>query len=97
LYFCHAGVIALVGRTLATEIRHLHRHDVLKPRNCFSEARGSSAIPHKRNPVLSEKLTGLARMMRAYVDAGDGKRRAVARARNISHSAVERVIGPDPR
>jgi len=68
MYFATLGVIASSVERLATEIRHLQRTEVLEARNSFSEGRRvSSAMPHKRNPVLSENLTGLARMMRAYV------------------------------
>jgi adenylosuccinate lyase len=80
---------------LATEIRHLQRTEVLEAEEHFSERqKGSSAMPHKRNPVLSENLTGLARLIRAYaVPALEDV--ALWHERDISHSSVERVIGPD--
>ncbi len=68
-----------------TEIRHLQRTEVLEAEEFFSAGqKGSSAMPHKRNPVLTENLTGLARMVRAYATAGDGERRALARARHLA-------------
>ena len=68
MYFATLGVIASSVERLATEIRHLQRTEVLEAEEFFSEGqKGSSAMPHKRNPVLSENLTGLARMVRAYV------------------------------
>jgi adenylosuccinate lyase len=80
---------------LATEIRHLQRTEVLEVEEFFSEKqKGSSAMPHKRNPVLSENLTGLARMVRAYaLPAMENV--ALWHERDISHSSVERMIGPD--
>ena len=80
---------------LATEIRHLQRTEVLEAEEFFSEGqKGSSAMPHKRNPVLSENLTGLARMVRAYVTPAM-ENVALWHERDISHSSVERMIGPD--
>src|SRR5204863_6234420 len=68
MYFATLGVIASSAERLATEIRHLQRTEVLEAEEFFSEGqKGSSAMPHKRNPVLSENVTGLARMVRAYV------------------------------
>jgi adenylosuccinate lyase len=80
---------------LATEIRHLQRTEVLEAEEYFSEGqKGSSAMPHKRNPVLSENLTGLARIVRGYaMPALEDV--ALWHERDISHSSVERVIGPD--
>jgi adenylosuccinate lyase len=80
---------------LATEIRHLQRTEVLEAEEYFSKGqKGSSAMPHKRNPVLSENLTGLARVVRAYaIPACEDV--ALWHERDISHSSVERMIGPD--
>ena len=89
-----AGIAASVER-LATEIRHLQRTEVLEAEEYFSPGqKGSSAMPHKRNPVLSENLTGLARMVRAYA-APALENVALWHERDISHSSVERFIGPD--
>ncbi len=78
-----------------TEIRHLQRTEVLEAEEFFSEGqKGSSAMPHKRNPVLSENLTGLARMVRAYAMPAM-ENVALWHERDISHSSVERMIGPD--
>ncbi len=80
---------------LATEVRHLQRTEVLEAEEYFSEAqKGSSAMPHKRNPVLTENLTGLARMVRGYVTPAL-ENVALWHERDISHSSVERMIGPD--
>ena len=89
------GVIASSIERLAIEIRHLQRTEVLEAEEFFSEKqKGSSAMPHKRNPVLSENLTGLARMVRAYtLPAMENV--ALWHERDISHSSVERMIGPD--
>ena len=85
MFFATLGVVASSIERLATEIRHLQRTEVLEAEEYFSEGqKGSSAMPHKRNPVLTENLTGLARMVRAYVIAGDGGRRALARARHLA-------------
>jgi adenylosuccinate lyase len=80
---------------IATEIRHSQRTEVLEAEEYFSPGqKGSSAMPHKRNPVLSENLCGLARMVRAYaLPALEGV--ALWHERDISHSSVERMIGPD--
>src|SRR5690606_34177305 len=80
---------------LAVEIRHLQRTEVLEAEEYFSPGqKGSSAMPHKRNPVLTENLTGLARMMRGYaIPAMENV--ALWHERDISHSSAERMIGPD--
>ncbi len=95
MYFVTLGVVASSIERLATEIRHLQRTEVLEAEEFFSEKqKGSSAMPHKRNPVLSENLTGLARMVRAYaLPAMENV--ALWHERDISHSSVERMIGPD--
>jgi adenylosuccinate lyase len=88
-------VVAGSVERLATEIRHLQRTEVLEAEEYFSEGqKGSSAMPHKRNPVLSENLVGLARMVRAYVTPAL-ENIALWHERDISHSSVERMIGPD--
>jgi len=94
-YFSALAVIASSVERLAVEIRHLQRTEVLEAEEFFSEGqKGSSAMPHKRNPVLSENLTGLARMVRAYaLPALENV--ALWHERDISHSSVERMIGPD--
>jgi adenylosuccinate lyase len=94
-YFATLAVIASSVERLATEIRHLQRTEVLEAEEHFAEGqKGSSAMPHKRNPVLSENLTGLARMVRAYaLPAMENV--ALWHERDISHSSVERMIGPD--
>jgi adenylosuccinate lyase len=80
---------------LAVEIRHLQRTEVLEAEEFFSAGqKGSSAMPHKRNPVLSENITGLARMVRGYVTPAL-ENVALWHERDISHSSVERMIGPD--
>jgi adenylosuccinate lyase len=95
MYFATLGVIASSVERLAIEIRHLQRTEVLEAEEFFSEGqKGSSAMPHKRNPVLSENLTGLARMVRAYVTPAL-ENVALWHERDISHSSVERMIGPD--
>ena len=95
MYFATLAVIASSIERLATEIRHLQRTEVLEAEEFFSEGqKGSSAMPHKRNPVLTENLTGLARMVRAYaLPAMENV--ALWHERDISHSSVERMIGPD--
>jgi adenylosuccinate lyase len=95
MFFASLGVIASSIERLATEIRHLQRTEVLEAEEYFSPGqKGSSAMPHKRNPVLSENLTGLSRMVRAYaLPAMEDV--ALWHERDISHSSVERVIGPD--
>jgi adenylosuccinate lyase len=95
MYFATLGVIASSMERLAIEIRHLQRTEVLEAEEYFSPGqKGSSAMPHKRNPVLTENLTGLARMVRAYaIPAMEDV--ALWHERDISHSSVERMIGPD--
>ncbi len=95
MYFATLAVIASSLERLATEIRHLQRTEVLEAEEFFSQGqKGSSAMPHKRNPVLSENITGLARMVRAYcLPAMENV--ALWHERDISHSSVERMIGPD--
>ncbi|MGA7485943.1 MAG: adenylosuccinate lyase [Xanthobacteraceae bacterium] len=95
MYFATLGVVASSVERLATEIRHLQRTEVLEAEEFFAEGqKGSSAMPHKRNPVLSENVTGLARMVRAYVTPAL-ENVALWHERDISHSSVERMIGPD--
>ncbi|URD61222.1 adenylosuccinate lyase [Sphingomonas sp. KRR8] len=95
MFFATLGVIASSIERLATEVRHLQRTEVLEAEEYFSPGqKGSSAMPHKRNPVLTENLTGLARMVRsAVVPALENV--ALWHERDISHSSVERFIGPD--
>src|SRR5687767_3582535 len=95
MYFATLAVVASSVERLAIEIRHLQRTEVLEAEEYFSPGqKGSSAMPHKRNPVLTENLTGLARMVRAYaVPALENV--ALWHERDISHSSVERMIGPD--
>lgn len=95
MFFATLAVIASSIERLAVEVRHLQRTEVLEAEEYFSPGqKGSSAMPHKRNPVLSENLTGLARMVRAYaVPALENV--ALWHERDISHSSVERMIGPD--
>ena len=94
-FFATLGVIAASIERLATEIRHLQRTEVLEAEEYFSPGqKGSSAMPHKRNPILTENLTGQARMIRAYaLPALENV--ALWHERDISHSSVERFIGPD--
>jgi adenylosuccinate lyase len=94
-YFATLAVVASSVERLATEIRHLQRTEVLEAEEYFSKGqKGSSAMPHKRNPVLAENLTGLARLVRSYaMPALEDV--ALWHERDISHSSVERVIGPD--
>jgi len=95
MYFATLGVIAGSIENLAIEIRHLQRSEVREAEEFFAPGqKGSSAMPHKRNPVLSENLTGLARIVRACVNPAL-ENVALWHERDISHSAVERVIGPD--
>jgi adenylosuccinate lyase len=95
MFFATLGVIASSIERLATEIRHLQRTEVLEAEEYFAAGqKGSSAMPHKRNPVLSENLTGLARIVRATV-APALENVALWHERDISHSSVERYIGPD--
>ncbi|MDB5667938.1 MAG: adenylosuccinate lyase [Alphaproteobacteria bacterium] len=95
MFFATLGVIASSIERLATEVRHLQRTEVLEAEEYFSPGqKGSSAMPHKRNPVLTENLTGLARMVRGYVTPAM-ENVALWHERDISHSSVERYIGPD--
>ncbi len=95
MYFATLGVIASSIERLATEIRHLQRTEVLEAEEYFSPGqKGSSAMPHKRNPVLTENLTGLARVVRAAVLPAL-ENVALWHERDISHSSVERFFGPD--
>ena len=94
-FFTTLAVIASSIERLATEVRHLQRSEVLEAEEFFAPGqKGSSAMPHKRNPVLSENLTGLARMVRAYAMPAL-ENVALWHERDISHSSVERYIGPD--
>ena len=95
MFFGTLGVIASSVERLAIEIRHLQRTEVLEAEEYFAPGqKGSSAMPHKRNPVLTENLTGLARMVRGYVTPAL-ENVALWHERDISHSSVERYIGPD--
>jgi adenylosuccinate lyase len=95
MFFATLGVVASSIERLATEIRHLQRTEVLEAEEYFSPGqKGSSAMPHKRNPVLSENLTGLARLVRGMVTPAL-ENVALWHERDISHSSVERMIGPD--
>ena len=95
MFFATLGVIASSVERLATEVRHLQRSEVLEAEEYFSPGqKGSSAMPHKRNPVLTENLTGLARMVRSYAMPAM-ENVALWHERDISHSSVERMIGPD--
>ena len=95
MYFATLGVVAGCVERLATEVRHLQRTEVLEAEEYFSPGqKGSSAMPHKRNPVLTENLTGLARLVRGYVTPAL-ENVALWHERDISHSSVERMIGPD--
>ena len=95
MFFATLGVIASSMERLATEIRHMQRTEVLEAEEFFAEGqKGSSAMPHKRNPVLSENVTGLARLVRAMaIPAMENV--ALWHERDISHSSVERMIAPD--
>jgi adenylosuccinate lyase len=94
-FFCALAVIASGIERLAIEVRHLQRSEVREAEEFFNPGqKGSSSMPHKRNPVLSENLTGLARLVRGYaLPALENV--ALWHERDISHSSVERVIGPD--
>src|SRR6266568_4732150 len=95
MFFATLGVVAASIERLAIEIRHLQRTEVLEAEEFFSEGqKGSSAMPHKRNPVLAENVTGLARMVRAYVTPAL-ENVALWHERDISHSSVERMSAPD--
>ncbi len=94
-YFAVLGVIASSIENVAIEVRHMQRTEVLEAEEFFSPGqKGSSAMPHKRNPVLSENLTGLARIVRGYVTPAL-ENVALWHERDISHSSVERMIAPD--
>jgi adenylosuccinate lyase len=95
MFFATLGVIASSMERLAVEVRHLQRTEVLEAEEYFSEGqKGSSAMPHKRNPILTENLTGLARLVRGMaLPAMENV--ALWHERDISHSSVERMIGPD--
>jgi adenylosuccinate lyase len=94
-FFATLGVVASSAERLATEIRHLQRTEVMEAEEFFSAGqKGSSAMPHKRNPVLAENLTGLARMVRSAVTPAL-EDVALWHERDISHSSVERMIAPD--
>jgi adenylosuccinate lyase len=95
MFFATLGVIASSMERLATEVRHMQRTEVLEAEEFFSEGqKGSSAMPHKRNPVLTENITGLARMVRAYVQPAM-ENVVLWHERDISHSSAERMFGPD--
>jgi adenylosuccinate lyase len=95
MYFATLAVVASSIERLAIEIRHLQRSEVYEAEEYFSPGqKGSSAMPHKRNPVLTENLTGLARMVRSYAMPAM-ENVALWHERDISHSSVERMIGPD--
>jgi adenylosuccinate lyase len=95
MFFATLGVVASSMERVATEIRHLQRTEVLEAEEFFSEGqKGSSAMPHKRNPVLTENITGLARLVRGMVTPAL-ENVALWHERDISHSSVERMIGPD--
>lgn len=95
MFFTTLGVIASVMENLAVEIRHLQRTEVREAEEFFSEKqKGSSAMPHKRNPILTENLTGLARVVRAAVTPAL-ENVALWHERDISHSSVERIMAPD--
>lgn len=95
IFFATLGVVAASMERLAIEIRHMQRTEVLEAEEFFSQGqKGSSAMPHKRNPVLTENLTGLSRMVRAYVTPAL-ENVALWHERDISHSSAERMMGPD--
>jgi adenylosuccinate lyase len=95
MFFATLAVVASSIERLATEVRHLQRTEVLEAEEYFSPGqKGSSAMPHKRNPILTENLTGLARMVRSYAMPAF-ENVALWHERDISHSSVERMIGPD--
>lgn len=94
-YLATLGIIAAGIERIAVEIRHLQRTEVLEVEEPFKEGqRGSSAMPHKKNPITCERLTGLSRMMRAFVEPAL-ENVALWHERDISHSSVERYIFPD--
>jgi adenylosuccinate lyase len=95
MFFATLGVIASSIERLATEVRHMQRTEVLEAEEFFSPGqKGSSAMPHKRNPVLTENLTGLARLVRAAMPAMENV--ALWHERDISHSSVERGSARTP-
>ncbi len=95
MFFATLGVVAASMERLAIEIRHMQRTEVLEAEEFFSQGqKGSSAMPHKRNPVLTENLTGLSRMVRAYVTPAL-ENVVLWHERDISHSSAERMMGPD--
>jgi adenylosuccinate lyase len=95
MFFATLGVVASSLERLATEVRHLQRTEVGEAEEHFTAGqKGSSAMPHKRNPVLSENLCGLARMVRSFVTPAM-ENVALWHERDISHSSVERFIAPD--
>lgn len=94
-YFQAMALLATVLENFAVEIRHLHRTEVAEVQEGFRKGqKGSSAMPHKKNPILSENVTGLARMMRSYANSAL-ENVVLWHERDISHSSVERIIGPD--
>ncbi len=94
-YFCQLALVATSLEKFSVEIRHLQRTEVLEAEEYFSKGqKGSSAMPHKRNPIASENLSGCARLMRSYAQAAM-ENVPLWHERDISHSSVERVIGPD--
>jgi adenylosuccinate lyase len=95
MFFATLGVVAASMERLAVEIRHMQRTEVLEAEEFFSQGqKGSSAMPHKRNPVLTENITGLSRMIRAYVTPAL-ENVVLWHERDISHSSAERMMGPD--
>lgn len=93
--FCALAILAGTAEKIATEIRHLQRTEVLEAEEYFRPGqKGSSAMPHKRNPILSENICGLARMIRSYA-LPSLENMALWHERDISHSSVERIIAPD--
>lgn len=95
MFFATLGVVAASMERLSVEIRHMQRTEVLEAEEFFSQGqKGSSAMPHKRNPVLTENLTGLSRMVRAYVTPAL-ENVVLWHERDISHSSAERMMGPD--
>ncbi len=97
-YFCALAIIASSMERIAIEIRHLQRTEVLEAEEFFSKGqKGSSAMPHKRNPILSENLTGQARYIRAHVHAGAGERGPLARARHLPLARWSATSPPMPR
>ncbi len=94
-YFTALGMLGSVAETIVTELRHLQRTEVGEVREGFKKGqKGSSAMPHKRNPITAENITGLARLLRSYVVPAL-ENCALWHERDISHSSVERVIAPD--